>query len=553
MLRSAERAPSSSRGVSLQNTSKKRSTNGPRAVCLVIAVGMVAPLAIAGEPGIYPGYLENQGFEHIIAGPGVDPDYGFVTNPDYYVDEIAISGDGLRIWFVLYNFFEDPQYEVWSILSDGTFAAQSELGEDTVTPANLLGDLYVNTDLDGDVAIFDSKTQFSRATPGNDLELLFGRDDFGAAAGQLRVTDDASRLLYLDFINDEIHSVDLEADPIVSVPIAPPATLAYEGLLPRNTEGFDMSSDGIHWFTTAENYDPSISWARYWVPHGEGFDEEPDMEFEDMPFVSRQIYQVEVSDDGGRLAYCPRFELAESGICYFQQVGSTERMEITEDGRFLGGQVMSDDGRRLYVLSDFPFNNSYGFFETLGRHKRRVGGTQRLAGKPYPEFQKARLSDDGRVLVAPVPLGLYVLHDGSDIPLDFPQLSAITHFFDGDELVVQVFLNAPMGIERIFTLPLYRGMEPTRSLPEAENPLYRERNGGGVNWNTTFSQLGPTLWERRIILDGKADYLNQDFSLRIVVVDHTGYRTSYYDFAPSITFADGFESGDTSAWSSTVP
>lgn len=50
-------------------------------------------------------------------------------------------------------------------------------------------------------------------------------------------------------------------------------------------------------------------------------------------------------------------------------------------------------------------------------------------------------------------------------------------------------------------------------------------------------------------MDGKRSYLNEHYSLRVVVVDHTGHRTAYYDYSLSVMFATEFESGDVSDWS----
>lgn len=67
-----------------------------------------------------------------------------------------------------------------------------------------------------------------------------------------------------------------------------------------------------------------------------------------------------------------------------------------------------------------------------------------------------------------------------------------------DELVVQVEVDEPSGFDRIFTLPLHRGIEPSRGVPPAENPFLGEANGGGANVSTTFLPVRGNFWERRI-------------------------------------------------------
>ncbi len=160
------------------------------------------------------------------------------------------------------------------------------------------------------------------------------------------------------------------------------------------------------------------------------------------------------------------------------------------------------------------------------------------------------------MLAAPTGYGVYVLHDGLAAPIGFPRVLNILHRYDvsDDELIVRVVVDPADGIERIYTLPLFNGIEPTRLVPHAENPFFDERGGGGVNWSTTFTQIGPITWERRIDMKGKVGFLTREYALRIVVVDQSGDRTAFYDFRPNPfgLYSDEFETGDLSGWSAVV-
>jgi hypothetical protein len=130
-----------------------------------------------------------------------------------------------------------------------------------------------------------------------------------------------------------------------------------------------------------------------------------------------------------------------------------------------------------------------------------------------------------------------VLRDDDPAPADFTRALRVLYRYDSgaDQLVTRVQIaDGGRGLERIYTLPLWRGMEPTRYLPEAENPLYWDRSGGGVNWSTIFDPVAghPGWYERRMPLQGKLARLNADFQVRLVVVEGSGHRTALYDATP---------------------
>lgn len=510
--------------------------------------------ATAGSPSPFDGYfasdIDHVAYERIVAGPALPPALGQTTMPPYFAADIALSGNGTRLWFVLYNHFESPRHQVWSINTDGTGALQSALGSTVSDPGTTLNGLFVRTDLDGDVAMLDSTTQFWRILgTGGTMELMFDLvgSNFALADGQQRVSDDGSLGVFLDRWQKRVFTVDLTAlAPSASLLVTEPF-FAYMSLNPRSLFGLDMSADGGAWYVAAENHFGDVGRKRYWVNRVAGV-VSPARAVEDIgddaQFVNRAL---EVSDDGALFGYCIDSQAEITARCFLQEPGSGTRLALTDGTRPVGGLVLADDGSRVYLLSDPHLATPYGYFQSADGTRRWLAGSQRLSGNPNPVFLRARLSDDGRVLAAPTAQGVYVLHDGMAPPPGFPRIEHVLQRYDpdSDELIVRALVvDAPDGIERIYTLPLWHGIEPTRHLPEALNPLWNERNGGGVNWSTVFAPVeGLVGWyERRIPLQGKLRHLTANFQLRLVLVDASGHRTSLYDVTPRpYIHLDGFE------------
>lgn len=541
------------------------STPGAVAASLTACLlSTLAPATVAAQ-GLTEAFITHRGHEQIIAGPNVPGTLGLMTNPDYVAAGVALNAAGTRIWFVLFDWGANPEYQVWTLLTDGTGVQQIILTSDNWAASQTgLTNLFVSTNHDGSVAVLDSSEKFSRIELSDPLpvaaEPMFALDPFGSSSGNLRLSDDGTSALFLDEWNDRIVRVDLVSMSPSPVLVADKSAFSHMAQIARNLRGFDLTGNGNDFWVAAENFYNDVFRNRFWVTHGSGLPV-PVLQQENLPEGDNlDIRQVEVSDDGSQLVYCPELHVTLNNPrhCFLQEAGSTQTIEILDGSHALGGAVLADGGQVVYLLSDAGLESSYGFrTRTDNPEWRAVAGTQRLSGRPNPDFRDIALSDDGRVLAAPTPNGVYVQHDGLDAPASFPRLENILSGYDAlnDELVVQAVVSSLSmpAIERIYTLPLYRGIEPSRTLAEVDNPLFSERNGGGVNYSTTFVNVGGNVFERRIPMDGKIDLLSSDFSLRIVIVDDSGTRTAYYDFTPITLFGDGFESGDTTRWSATVP
>ena len=120
---------------------------------LLCSIACLGSMTVASAQTFTPGFVKHRGYEQIVAGPNVDPLHGLQTTGSYGASNIALSGDGTRVWFVLYHQFSSPQHQVWTMLTDGTGAQQSSLGANTTT---IGPSMFVRTNLDGSVAVFYS-------------------------------------------------------------------------------------------------------------------------------------------------------------------------------------------------------------------------------------------------------------------------------------------------------------------------------------------------------------------------------------------------------------
>lgn len=130
--------------------------------------------------------------------------------------------------------------------------------------------------------------------------------------------------------------------------------------------------------------------------------------------------------------------------------------------------------------------------------------------------------------------GAYILHDGVDGLDGFPSIDRIAYRFDdeADALVIRVEITADSPIERIYPLPLYNGLEPSNVVPVEENLFYGIR-GGGVGYSPIFPEVEPGVHEYSLNFDGKKSYLNDSYSLRIVLVEGTNTQIVFQDFSPT--------------------
>jgi len=504
---------------------------------------------VAPPPGVFArAAIRHRGSEQIAAGPNVIAADGLTTPAGYTVIKVALSGDGSRVWFVLYDEFPDvagdPLTQLWSVNADGSGGLRSSLNNNDLR--NTL--LSVATNRDGTVAIADSGFSDSavlRASPGSAANLLFDTAVLGTGGclrGDVRLTDDGARFYYRSFCDETLYRVDLGASsPMPERIIQASEIVNAQALAARALQQFDIDADGGTWVVESETLDPTmgnILYLNFLATGGVG----TPARFELTPTDLLDLRDLHLTDNGTTIAYCQNpMTLGEMGNCYVQALGASTRTTITDGRTALGGMAFSDDGQRMYVRTSYQFAGGCAYFQDVASGERIAGGTQRFADNSCPAFLLPQLSEDGTVLASATARGVYVLHDGVDGLPGFPSIESIWYRYEGEsELIVHVIMASPTPLERIFLLPFTEeGLDPTASAPFEENPFFNDRSGGGVNLNTTFTELedAPGTWERRVQLcDGsglcKRGFINSGHRLRVVVVDANGSKAVFQDFTP---------------------
>lgn len=487
----------------------------------------------------------HRGSEQIVAGPNVDPAQSLQTPAGYGVNDIALSGDGQRVWFVLFDQFPavgDPTTQLWSVNTDGTGGLRSDLStadlRDTV--------LAVATNEDGSIAIADSGFNSSavlRATPGAAATLLFDTAVLGLGGclrGDTRLTDDGSSFFYRSYCTQSLFQAGTGSGSAPTELFQAGQFTDPNGFAARAIQDFDIDSIGSRWILDMEvlNSTQNNTLYFYALPGTGGVAGTA----ETLPFDTRDFRNLQFNDDGSQFAYCQGGPtLADLFVCHVQPSGASARTTVTDNRTNLGDLGFPDNTSRVYVRTSVESSGECSFFQILATGERYAGGSSRFADAPCAAFTSPQLSEDGTLLASATSKGVYVLHDGTDGLLGFPIIENIHYRYEGDPLLnVRVVLAPGTAVERIYVLPYYNtGLDPTTTVPEDENPFFNDRSGGGVNLSTTFTPVEglSDVWERDLNLCNglgvcKRSFITDDYRLRIVVVDPTGTRTTFHDFIP---------------------
>jgi hypothetical protein len=458
---------------------------------------------------------------------------------------VALSGDGTKIWVALFDQFPDvggdPQTQLWSVNTDGTGGLRSALPD-----VDLSGALNLVTNLDGSVVIANNvrDTKIYRATPGSAAVEIFDVATSlpgSCVQGNMALSEDASNLIFLSFCDTAVYRLNLGVDPVVGSLVAATGAFTFMNFGASSTNGIiDGSSDLNHWAVSMRVFHTDEFRNRFPLFVGTGL-ASPTIELQDVPDDFEGVNDINITDDGSVLGYCVGpVGLSDTNSCFLHDKGAAAgtRTEIMDDVTSSGGGVLSDDGGTMYLSTNICCGSGDSYLYDVATGVRRSPSTQRFSGTADVRFGDVELSDNGAVLATGVSQGVYVLHNDSDGRPNFPSIDRILYGFDDENctLIVRVEVTAPGDVDRIFTLPLFEGMEPTRTVPEEENPFFNERSGGGVNLSTTFDEIEPGVWERVVSLESsglcKKSFINSDYNLRIVLVDANETLTVFQDFAP---------------------
>lgn len=514
---------------------------GPGETCVD---GTCVPGPVEGD--FMPATISRVGAEHLIAGPLADPTLslqspeGYAPGP-FGTKSSALSGDGTKVWVALYDQFPnvegDPQTQLWSVNTDGSGGVRSSLPVE-----DMRNGMHVATNIDGSVVVTDNPrtTTFYRATPGTGVSELYNYFGIGDARGNMRISDDASQLFYVNFSLGNIAAADISGGPPTPQVVTTLASLVTNGIAGNQTVfELDISSSAARWMVGTRTFDSDLNRNRWPIFIGDGL-ASPTISMVTTERDDLSFSRFNMTDDGQTIAYCRLTEFnGLIGRCYIQTVGSDARTEIVDEVENVGNLSLSDDGSKAYMSTGVGHGGGQGFIYDVATGERYTGGSQWFADSSTPDFTAVEWSDDGRLFMSAISRGIYVLHDGG-VPAGFPMIDRILYRMNDEDcsMTVRVEVDAPLGIDRIFTLPFYQGLEASRgAIPGEDNPLFRDRSGGGVNKSTTFTLVEDGVWEREVFLTNSvgecaSSLLNSDFAIRIVLVEETTTRTVFADFVP---------------------
>jgi hypothetical protein len=494
--------------------------------------------------------------ERIVASPnqptGSGVNYADQGDSDYQAASVALSGNGRRIWFVIYHRYAPtgvPKHQLWSINADGSDPQRSGFDIEPGLRQVVSTSMSVRTTRDGGSAVVDNDDELYRVGgPGATAEQLF---NFQNASPFRRVSArllaDGSQALVADSWNYDLATLNMtDIAPAFSLLLNRNAfqyavnSVLYDGFC---RDGFDLARTSGIWFLAC---DYASSPARYALWKGSG----ASLAQVTLPYADTgQLFGVFASNDGSAYVVCISGSVVGDGSvseaqCYLQREGEAplhlgEPPTPDGDGRGEGVVALAGDASRVYY-SSFNIglcNDCLGLLQDLSSLKTTPAGGGFLAGAPLPHYASPALSDDGRVLAGATRDGaVYVLFLGEPPPTDLPRLDAIWQRYDADtdELVIRARLapGSPLP-DRIYEAAMYQGSLFYRRRPGEADPLEADVGfwGGGSSGSGRFVAVdGAQGWyEQRLNLLGRKHLLDADHQLRVVAVAEDRHRASFYD------------------------
>ncbi len=501
----------------------------------------------AGEGGFTTAVIVHRGSEQVIAGPEVDASFGTVTPAGYTPTRskaVAISGDGLKVWFSLYDEFPnvegDPQTQLWSVNIDGSGGQRS-----TLPSENLSYGLPLETNIDGSVCYADNGAakKMYRATPGQAATTAFtywteaGGWVYGDIRGEFKITDDATKMIYRSYVNTRIYGVDVSTGVGTPVVVATGAGLEYEGIGSRGfPSNIDLAGDGSRWIFTANYWKNEWGANRDAVWIGSGFDAGATLTMKTVPAPAELAREVSITDDGDTIGYTIEEEYLNAPTPFMVQATDGNTRQEIGDGRTSVTGQLSDNGNRVYYRTSRAYGPGSGnsVLVDVATGRRLPAGTGLFDDAPGVDSGNIRMSDDGQTFVAGSSKGVWTLRDGVDGLTGFPSIDSIAYRFNEDcTMTIRVAVTAPRGVHNIYVTPHIEGEPPTSVVAADVNPTFSFR-WGSFDFEELEDETG--VWERTVALtngdDGACaqDLLTSDFVFRVVLLDANETMAIFQDF-----------------------
>lgn len=495
------------------------------------------------------------GSEALIAGSNVTAAAGFVPPANFNIGRIALSGDGKYVWFYLFwdSISTAPAdwIRLYCIDTSGMSAQRSMINEE----AEAIGGGFLASSFDGSSAIYEmqrcefapvicrSESRFLKMAPGGTATPFYDTEnDAGLpSVGGPRLTNDGQMAFWHE--NERLWRVSTAGG--AAQELASVAHLNFNGPWNPFTGGqlfgVDITSNGGEWLLGVRFTDPNTNQLRWELVKGAGALPQT------MTGISKQTTQallpaVQMSADGGVIGYEESNAFGQGGS--FVQSGTFAgdlRNATSPNASGAYNLVLARSGNRALIEVNIS-NQRTPVFHDVSPGRRLRAGTSCYAGTAGGVHSR-QISTDGTVSVGlwnaraiGTPLNnLYVLRDGATNLAGHPQIGEVRIKYDAtaDALAIRVHATSNDGLDRVYLLPMYRGIEPVGAIADAQNPLYDERYGGGVNLSTVFTPVTglADTYERVIPMKGKYASLSEHFAGRIIAINKDSTRTTYRDYS----------------------
>lgn len=498
------------------------------------------------EGGFIEAFLLHNGTERLLAGPDVNPDYGWVVPEGFTVSDLvfdlrnrsfALSGFGSAVWVrILAPFPEDgvPSAHLFSLDPATGSATESPLPD-----GDLSQGLHLRTTEDGSVCFANDITQgrMLRAPIGDPAEESFdyaGLLDFETNFG---VSDDGLQMFIGNlgrFAGDPaIYVVNLISLPIDPVEHIPQSELALDGVEPRGLAPgqFDVAGDQPRYvFRTnhsSSQLDPATQDVFYL---GDGFTSSTLTEIVHEP-IDSSPRDLQITDLGTIIGYCEEGE-GVNGVnrCLVRDLAEDLTYEVGDGRSRVGAFVLSDNGSKAYFRTDICCEQANGVFQLVGGETRRPAGTRTFFNTNA--WANAQLDDTGTTLLAGVGDYLYLLRDGVAAPPEFPDIEHVFYRFNDDCSLSLWASTRDLPAEAQLLLDVYiDGVPPTVAVDGAINPFFSVRIPPDlVSEDGAASPRELTFPLTNDVGECVAEEVTTDYWLRLIAYDPDKGVTTFKDF-----------------------
>lgn len=468
----------------------------------------------------------------------LDPKTAWGAAKQYRVHTYTLSGDGKRLWLVLFNPDEKElanRVQVWSMNAEGGDAKQTTFSwpEHTGTVEKIA------TSTDGSIAWLhtrhknpntnDSHAFMQKLTPGGKAEVVIDTIEVKGITHVMewRLTADGRAALMIT--NEGLMRVEDSGKHHV---LLAKKEIEYKKMSAADGGYFAhlvMSADGSHWAVTARMKPyinvKSPSAVVIGSPQGHKMivEENKDGTFDDYRRLS-------MSGDGSTLL------VEKKGETRMFRNGQVVETWSEASGMYNG--LLSADGRAMYASwrpvgggGDYPVTP---YIEDLRTGQRRRAMTGALATRwdtwwTRSDIGYIQMSTDGTVVTS-MPEGqggLYLFRGGAAPSGHHPTIKSVRQRYEGEYLVITVEAAAPDKLGKLWVLPMKDGaLLPSWLVKREQNPL------AWVDHRRVLAPVEkrPGVYEARAWVGRTDAYIDSSYSFRITVANAEETRTTFQDY-----------------------